>query len=249
MDIITPDWSAPANVGALSTTRAGGTSTGHYSASPSAGGPGGLNLGVHVGDDPEAVARNRALLRERLPAEPAWLTQVHGARVVDAAQVGAETVEADAAIASVPGVVCVIQTADCLPVLFCDDKGSVVGAAHAGWRGLAGGVLQATVERMRQAGAGEVMAWLGPAIGPQSFEIGQDVVDAFAGKEEAFRPIDGQPGKYLADIYLLARRALGEAGVENITGGGACTVTEPERFYSYRRDRVTGRMASLVWLR
>ncbi|GIZ51156.1 peptidoglycan editing factor PgeF [Noviherbaspirillum aridicola] len=245
MNFIIPDWPAPASVRALSTTRAGGVSTGPYAA-PAGGG---LNLGVHVGDDPEAVARNRSLLRAHVPSEPAWLNQVHGVRVVDAGDVAGAAVDADAAIASAPGAVCVIQTADCLPVLFCDTEGKAVGAAHAGWRGLAGGVLQATAARMREAGAGEIMAWLGPAIGPQAFEVGQDVVDAFPGRSDAFRPIPGQPGKFLADIYLLARATLREAGVEKVAGGGRCTVSEPDSFYSYRRDRVTGRMASLVWLR
>lgn len=245
MDLIIPDWPAPANVGAVSTTRNGGFSAAPYGDGK---GGGGLNLGVHVGDDPSLVARNRALLRASLPAEPAWLNQVHGARVVDAREVAGTAVDADACVASERGVVCVIQTADCLPVLFCDSKGGVVGAAHAGWRGLAGGVLQATAARMRDAGAGEIMAWLGPAIGPQEFEVGQDVVDAFPGKGAAFRDIPGKPGKYLADIYLLARAALGEAGIGKISGGGFCTVSDQERFYSYRRERVTGRMASLVWL-
>jgi polyphenol oxidase len=247
MELIVPDWDAPANVGALATTRNGGTSSGPYAA---ADGRGGLNLGVHVGDDPQDVARNRALLRACLPAEPAWLNQVHGARVVDAGEAvsAAQPPDADAAIATRPGAVCVIQTADCLPVLFCDAAGKAVGAAHAGWRGLAGGVLQATVARMRDAGAGDILAWLGPAIGPGAFEVGQDVVDAFPGRGDAFRPLASGAGKYLADIYLLAGAALREAGVVKVSGGGGCTVSDAQRFYSYRRDKVTGRMASLVWL-
>lgn len=249
MDLIVPGWGdAPDSIGALSTTRRGGASSGPYGDGV---GGGGLNLGIHVGDDPEAVRRNRNLLRSVLPSEPVWLTQVHGARVVDAAAENAP--EADASISTRPGIVCVIQTADCLPVLFCDIGGRAVGAAHAGWRGLAGGVLENTVTRMRDAGAGDILAWLGPAIGPQCFEVGQDVFDAFTGKaadmETAFQPVAGSPGKYLADIYALARYALHGAGVKKISGGGLCTVTEARRFYSFRRDKVTGRMASLIWLK
>jgi len=249
-DILVPDWrGAPANIGALSTTRRGGVSRAPYD--DGAGG-GGLNLGAHVGDDPQAVLRNRALLRATLPAEPVWLNQVHGAEVTEgAAHAGAPS--ADAIVATTPGVVCAIQTADCLPVLFCDERGRVVGAAHAGWRGLAQGVLENTVARMRNAGAGEILAWLGPAIGPRHFEVGQDVFEAFAGRDggaaAAFVPSAGSPAKYHADIYLLARRALAKAGVERISGGGFCTVGEPRRFYSYRRERTTGRMVSLIWLK
>ena len=251
MELIVPDWiGAPENVGALSTTRRGGRSDSPYD---DGDGGGGLNLGIHVSDDPENVRRNRALLKTLLPAEPAWLSQVHGARVVDAASVSGVPPEADASISTVPGVVCAIQTADCLPVLFCDSRGRVVGAAHAGWRGLVGGVLENTVAAMRNAGASDVLAWLGPAIGSRCFEVGQDVFDAFAGADgamaTAFEPIAGNPGKYLADIYALARRRLQLAGVQRVSGGGLCTVTERKRFYSYRRDKVTGRMASLIWLK
>lgn len=248
-DFIVPDWSgAPANVGALSTLRRGGVSRAPYD---DGSGNGGLNLGTHVGDRPEDVGRNRALLRQRVPAEPAWLTQVHGTTVVDAATV-ANAPEADACIATQPGAVCAIQTADCLPVLFCDMGGKAVGAAHAGWRGLAAGVLEKTVERMRAAGAGEILAWMGPAIGPERFEVGEDVFSAFVsrydGADAAFRRMDGSPGKYLADIYGLARIALGKAGAVGVCGGGFCTVSDRERFFSYRRDKTTGRMASLIWL-
>lgn len=250
MDIIVPDWTGvPTTVGALSTTRRCGVSLGPYD--DGAGG-GGLNLGVHVGDELERVDRNRALLRQLLPAEPAWLTQVHGARVVDASEVK-EPVEADACVATQSGAVCAIQTADCLPVLFCDVRGKAVGAAHAGWRGLAQGVLQATVAHMRTAGAGDIIAWMGPAIGPECFEVGQDVHDAFAKRDarmsDAFRPVDDRAGKYFADIYALARMTLEGCGVERIFGGGFCTVSDRQRFYSYRRDGVTGRMASLIWLK
>lgn len=249
MELIIPDWHAPRNVGALSTTRRGGVSVAPYD--DGAGG-GGLNLGTHVNDDLNAVHANRALLSRLLPSEPAWLSQVHGARVVNAADVHG-TPEADACVTTQPGVVCVIQTADCLPVLFCDKKGTVVGAAHAGWRGLAGGVLENTVSCMRDEGAADILAWLGPAIGPQCFEVGQDVVDAFLSRDaamaDAFFAIPGSAGKYMADIYALARKVLSKSGVLDVRGGGFCTVTDRSRFYSYRRDKLTGRMASLIWLK
>jgi YfiH family protein len=211
-----------------------------------------MNLGTHVGDLPEHVQQNRALLRAMLPAEPAWLSQIHGATVLDAAMVRGVP-EADACIATQPGVVCLIQTADCLPVLFCDTGGRVVGAAHAGWRGLAAGVLENTLAGMREAGAGDILAWMGPAIGPERFEVGEDVLTAFTKRDAearaAFIPVAGQSGKYLADIYSLARTILRKAGVARIHGGGLCTVTDQRRFYSYRRDKTTGRMASLIWLK
>lgn len=257
----TPDWPGlPARVRALSTTRLGGVSPAPYDDGQ---GGGGFNLGVHVGDAPEHVGQNRARLRSVLPAEPLWLTQVHGTEVLDAssatpagANAGAGILgldgapEADASIACGPGAVCVIMTADCLPVLFSDVDGKVVGAAHAGWRGLAGGVLGRTVAAMRAAGAGEITAWLGPAIGPDAFEVGADVVAAFGpdAPADAFRPLAGSPGKYLADIYRLARHVLERDGVQRIAGGTRCTVAEGAHFYSYRRDRVTGRQATLIWI-
>lgn len=241
----------PDSVAALSTTRRGGVSAAPYD---DAAGGGGLNLGTHVADAPQSVAANRARLRALLPAEPVWLRQVHGVRVIDAASAlaVAEPPEADASISTRPGVVCAIMTADCLPVLLADEHGRVVGAAHAGWRGLAGGVLQATVEAMRAAGAGHVLAWLGPAIGPRAFEVGEDVVRAFTDVGDAagaFRPLPGRAGKYLADLPALARRALAEAGVTDVAGGERCTVDEARDFYSFRRDGVTGRMASLIWIK
>lgn len=249
MELILPEWTAPPNVGALSTTRRGGCSPAPYDDGTGAGG---MNLGTHVGDAAHCVERNRARLRSLLPGEPAWLSQVHGATVLDAAQL-ANAPEADASIATRPGLVCVVQTADCLPVLFCDRRGTVVGAAHAGWRGLAGGVLDDTVTRMRAAGAREILAWMGPAIGPQRFEVGAEVLAAFRARDaamaSAFTPIVDAPGKYLADIYALARATLRNAGVEEVFGGGLCTVTDAARFYSYRRDKITGRMASLIWLK
>ncbi|MES2759823.1 MAG: peptidoglycan editing factor PgeF [Pseudomonadota bacterium] len=255
--LIRPDWpDAPANVGALATTRQGGNSRGAYD--DGAGG-GGLNLGMHVGDDPQTVYRNRALVAAALPGPPAWISQVHGIAVVDAASVqpGQPVRVADASIATAPGVVCAVMTADCLPVLFADLKGTVVGAAHAGWRGLAAGVLAETVAAMRAAGAGDITAWLGPAIGPSQFEVGPDVLESFLGAarddEEkvraAFRPFEGRPGKYLADMNALARLLLARDGVTRVWGGNHCTATERDLFYSYRRDGVTGRLASMVWLK
>lgn len=252
--LVWPDWpDLPATVGALATSRNGGVSVGPYDDGK---GGGGLNLGLHVSDAPDAVAANRALLQAWLPGRPAWIAQVHGADVVDAGTVGpGQPVRTgDASIASMPGVVCAILTADCLPVLFADLDGKVVGAAHAGWRGLAGGVLSATVRAMRVAGAGEITAWMGPAIGPDAFEVGDDVVAAFAAAlpgdatHACFCAYPGRPGKYRADMFTLARLMLARDGVERVHGGGLCTASAPERFYSYRRDGVTGRQASLIWL-
>lgn len=250
MDFIAPDWiGVPDNIGAISTVRHGGVSRAPYDDGM---GGGGLNLGTHVGDSPDHVRQNRSLLRSILPSEPRWMTQVHGTTVLDAAEVS-DVPQADACIATLPGVVCVIQTADCLPVLFCDAGGRVVGAAHAGWRGLAGGVLENTVARMHDAGAGKIVAWMGAAIGPECFEVGEDVLAAFARRDaenlQAFKPIAGQAGKYLADIYALARMTLNKTGITRVHGGEFCTVTDKRRFYSYRRDRTTGRMASLIWLK
>ncbi len=251
--VIRPDWpDLPAGVGALATTRKSGVSAAPWD--DGAGG-GGLNLGRHVDDAPASVEDNRVRLRALLPGEPAWIAQVHGAAVVDASLVrpGAPVQTGDASIATGAGIVCAILTADCLPVLFADLDGKVVGAAHAGWRGLAGGVLGATVAAMRAAGAGEITAWLGPAIGPDAFEVGGDVRDAFEAAlpgvaADAFRDYPGREGKYLADIYLLARRMLARDGVTRVHGGERCTFSEATQFYSYRRDRVTGRQASLIWL-
>ena len=253
---LAPLWpDAPANIGALSTLRHGGVSLAPYGDGK---GGGGLNLGLHVGDEAERVRRNRYLLQGVLPlGRTAWLSQVHGNAVVDAAAVADDAPRADASVATARGAVCAVLSADCLPVLLCDVDGKVVAAAHAGWRGLAGGVLGATLGAMRARGAGEILAWLGPAIGPQQFEVGADVLAAFrdgaAGPdaahavEAAFAPIPGRPGKYLADIYALARGVLRRDGVLRVAGGDFCTVTETARFYSYRRDGVTGRQASLIW--
>ncbi len=239
--VLRPDWDLPPGVGALLTTRAGGGSAGPYA---------GFNLGAHVGDDPAAVAANRERLRSFLPADPLWLNQVHGAAVAHAdACTGVP--EADAVLARTGARVCAVLTADCLPVLFCDDEASVVAAAHAGWRGLAAGVLENTVRRMGVP-PHRLRAWLGPAIGPTAFEVGDEVRAAFVAADQAaaaaFVARD-VPGKWLADLFALARLRLRAAGLIRIAGGGMCTVSAPERFYSYRRDGVTGRFASLVWLR
>ena len=242
--LILPDWPAPAAVRAVATTRAGGVSLPPYDT---------LNLGSHVGDAPDAVAENRRRLRELadLPAEPVWLAQVHGTAVVDSAAAAIGTT-ADACYSRTPGVVCAIQTADCLPVLFCDAAGTVVAAAHAGWRGLAAGVLEATVAAMQAQGAqpDRILAWLGPAIGPAAFEVGAEVRAAFLAHDPdaapAFVPQAGD--KWRADIFRLARQRLEGCGVGRIYGGGVCTVSDPARFFSHRRDRVSGRQASLIWL-
>jgi len=254
---LAPHWpSLPANVGALTTTRRGGVSKAPYDDGQ---GGGGFNLGLHVGDAEPAVRANRASLRALLPAEPAWINQVHGVVVADAAAqcAGVPAPVADASVSDQAGVVCAVLTADCLPVLFADRAGTVVGAAHAGWRGLAAGVLRETVAAMRARGAADITAWLGPAIGPDKFEVGADVLEAFVEQaavdrdqvRACFAPRPEQPGKYLADMFRLARLALARDGVTDVWGGAHCTATERDTFYSYRRDKVTGREATLVWLR
>lgn len=239
--MIFPDWPAPGNVRSASTTRAGGVSAAPYDS---------FNLAEHVGDSPAAVAANRDRLQRRLdlPSGPLWLEQVHGRKVVDAATAGVRPA-ADASFSRRPGCVCAVMTADCLPVLLCDRAGTAVAAAHAGWRGLAGGVLEASVAAMA-ADPGQLLAWLGPAIGAQAFEVGDDVRTAFteahARSAEAF--VRRPNGRWLADIYALARIRLQAAGVGAVYGGGRCTYSEPGDFFSYRREQVTGRMASLIWL-
>ena len=238
--LLRPDWDLPAGVGALLTTRAGGQSVGPFAS---------FNLGGHVGDDPLAVAANRARLRGFVPADPLWLSQVHGAAVANA-DVSEGVPEADAVLARSSRRVCAVLTADCLPALLCDDHGSVVAAAHAGWRGLAAGVLENTVREMGVP-SHRLRAWLGPAIGPAAFEVGDEVRAAFVADDpEAATAFVARPvaGKWLADLFVLARRRLVAAGVTRVSGGGVCTVSAPQRFYSYRRDGVTGRFASMVWL-
>lgn len=234
------DWPAPTNVKTLITTRNGGVSTGVYQS---------LNVGAHVGDVPEHVARNREIVQQQIHVPVAYLNQIHSTKVVAATDALAKIPDADASVDTTGQAACASMTADCLPVLFCDKAGTVVAAAHAGWRGLAGGVLQNTVRAMQVVPL-EIMAYLGPAIGPEAFEVGQDVFDAFTEQmpaaERAFESIGG--GKYLADIYALARMVLQREGVSMIYGGEHCTVLERDSFFSYRRDGQTGRMVSLIWL-
>lgn len=217
------DWPAPANVHALTILR--------------------------DGDDPTAALEYRRRLRETLPlpSEPRWLRQVHGTTVV--IEPDQDLPEADAAVSSASGVVLAILTADCLPVLFCNEDGSEIAAAHAGWRGLSAGVLEATVATMHSP-SDRILAWLGPAAGPEAYEIGEEVHDAFLAHdpraEAAFVPT--QPGHWHVDLYALARQRLADAGVAKVFGGGLCTISDPQRFYSYRRDQSTGRMASLIWM-
>jgi hypothetical protein len=239
--MIVPDWPAPGNVRSASTTRAGGVSAPPYDT---------FNLAEHVGDSAAAVAANRARLQQHLdlPSSPLWLEQVHGRQVVDAATAGLRPA-ADASFTRQPGHVCAVMTADCLPVLFCDRAGTAVAAAHAGWRGLAAGVLEASVEAMA-VDPGQVLAWLGPAIGAQAFEVGDEVRTAFtAAHAQAVDAFVIRPnGRWLADIYALARIRLQAVGIGAVYGGGHCTYSEPDGFFSYRREQVTGRMASLIWL-
>jgi polyphenol oxidase len=250
-----PCWTDPAallGVGSVMSTRRAGVSVAPRHA---------LNLGVAVGDDPVAVARNRQIFQQAIAAQPVWMRQVHGTRVVrlDAAHagVGAATLEADACWTTAPGVACTVQVADCLPVLFSAPGGRVVGAAHAGWRGLAGGILQATVQQICAAAPCApvgLQAWLGPCIGPRQFEVGADVRQAFAATGAWPEPVLQQcfrtapEGKYLADLPGLARHVLCSLGVSRVSGGGWCTVEAPLDYFSFRRDGVTGRMAASVWI-
>ena len=239
---IAPDWPAPGRVRAASTTRTGGTSDGPWRS---------LNLADHVADDSEAVSRNRARLRHALvlPEEPRWLVQRHGARVVETGS-PADGAPADGIVAREPGMVCAVLAADCMPVLLCDRSATVVAALHAGWRGIAAGILEAGIRAAGPA-PGELMAWLGPAIGAERYEVGPDVRDALLAADpdavDAFRP-SGRPGRWRADLERVVRRRLGRCAVGSVHGGGTCTASDPGRFFSHRRDGVTGRMATLVWL-
>lgn len=242
-DLILPNWPAPANVRAIQTTRQGGNSYAPYDS---------LNLGAHVQDDPMQVERNRLLLNRYVPTEPVWLNQVHGTVVVNAT-VASCVPDADAAYAKQKNTVCVVMTADCLPILFCNTEGTAIAATHAGWRGLCDGVIEATIEAMAEP-PDSLMAWLGPAIGPLAFEVGTEVRAEFIHQHSdagnAFTP--SNEGKWLGNIYQLAQQRLNRAGVKAIYGGGIdqsfCTFTDAEQFFSYRRDGKTGRMASLIWL-
>lgn len=238
LTFITPDWPAPANVKALQTTRNGGVSTGAYAS---------LNLGDHVKDLPQYVATNRQLLSAYMPSEPVWLNQVHGVRVIDAA-LSSCLESADASFTSRQRVVCVTMTADCLPVLLCDQAGTVVAAIHAGWRSLCDGVIEATVAAM-PVPADQLMAWLGPAIGPEAFEVGGEVRAQFMAQDaQAESAFKAKNDKWLGDLYTIARQRLQSLGINHIYGGGRCTFSEPETFFSFRRDGDTGRMGTLIWL-
>jgi len=242
LSFITPSWPAPANVKALQTTRTGGVSHAPYNS---------LNLGVHVDDDEIAVAKNRQLLCPYLPSEPVWLNQVHGIEVIDAAQ-STCLQNADASFTTQSNVVCVTMTADCLPVLLCDKAGTVVAAVHAGWRGLCDGAIESAVNKL-PVEKSEILAWLGPAIGPDAFEVGEEVRQQFIKHdqqaEQAFKP---QGDKWFCNIYMIAKQRLNQIGVTQVYGASInedfCTYSDEMRFFSFRRDNVTGRMASLIWL-
>ena len=245
LKLLNPEWPMPPKVRAAVTTREGGISQYPYQS---------LNLGDHVGDDPKCVIANRALLNTFLPNDPIWLKQVHGVKV---STPDARLHEADAIVTNKPNEVLAIMTADCLPVLFASESGDIIGAAHAGWRGLCNGVLENTVREMQMLSGvsypRNILAWLGPAIGPTAFEVGADVLEAFQDTkipypEHSFIAISNKPGKYLANLYLLARSRLESIGLNQIYGGDYCTVNQEERFFSYRRDGVTGRFASLIWI-
>lgn len=246
MLFLSPDWPAPARVRAATTTRQGGVSQPPFDS---------FNLGSHVGDVPANVATNRQQLVETLslPDEPRWLNQVHGTTVANL-DIGSDGIpEADASITTIANTVCAVLTADCLPVLFYDQAGTQVAAAHAGWRGLAAGVLEATIASFA-APPEQIIAWLGPAIGPQAFEVGEEVRQAFCTQKnhsacgDAFVVSPSDDQKWVADIYQLARQRLAAVGVSAVYGGEHCAVTEADDFYSFRRDGETGRMASMVWI-
>jgi polyphenol oxidase len=241
-NFIIPNWPSPPNVSALQTTRLGGFSHAPYNT---------LNFGLHVNDNAIDVAQNRQLLSQYLPSEPVWLNQVHGIQVIDAANTSCVT-DADASFTTKKNVVCVTMTADCLPILLCDCAGTVVAAVHAGWRSLCDGVIESTLNQM-PANPQDILAWLGPAIGPKAFEVGEEVRAQFMSKdsqaETAFIP---HGDKFLGNLYHIAKQRLNNFGVTRIYGGGQdlnwCTYTDKDKFFSFRRDGATGRMATLIWL-
>lgn len=232
-----PDWPAPSNIKAIQTTRLGG-----YSAAPFDS----FNLASHVQDDGLAVRKNRQLLREHLPSEPVWLNQVHGVDVVDATKPFCLK-DADASFSKNKNVVCVTMTADCLPVLLCNKQGSAVASIHAGWRSLCNGVIESTINAIGEEPE-KLMAWLGPAIGQDAFEVGPEVREAFITKyaqaEVAFKSAGD---KWLGNLYLLAKQRLNKQGVIEVYGGGECTYSNSSQYFSYRRDGITGRMATMIW--
>jgi polyphenol oxidase len=233
-----PDWPVPENIRAATTLRTGGMSQGGYA---------NLNPAAHVGDNPELVNQNRQIIKTmlNLPSEPVWLNQTHSNRAIKA--IATDTLQqADASYTDQPGVVCAVMTADCLPLLVCSSDGTEIAAIHAGWRGLLDGVIDNTINALQNK---DLLVWLGPAIGPERFEIGAEVRTAYLAKNAGYAPAFKQHGqdKWLADIYQLARINLATLGISKVYGGGFCTITDHERFYSYRRDQVTGRMATLIW--
>ena len=238
---IVPDWNAPPRVRAFVTTRHGGVSRGEHAS---------LNLGTRCGDDPEHVARNRLIVRESLPAMPRWLAQVHGTAVADLDRAGGNDVPAaDAATVSKPGVVAAVLTADCMPLFLCEASGQRLAVVHAGWRGMSAGVIENALAALGAPSA-SVIAWMGPTIGPAAFEVGPEVREAFVaadpGAGDAF--VAHREGKFMADLYTLARRRLARAGVTRVGGGGFCTYRDSERFFSYRRVKESGRMGAFAWL-
>lgn len=239
--LIKASWPAPSHVHSFMTTRQGGYSVDSYA---------GFNVSDYVGDDKNTVIQNRTLLRQIVPNEPKWLTQVHGTDVLILPNDQREDSQADAAVTREKNTVLAVQTADCLPILLCDRAGSVVAAIHAGWRGLCHGIIENTILAMA-CSPQDIYAWLGPAIGPAAFEVGVDVRAAFIAEDPAanlaFVPAHG-PGKWFGNLYLLATQRLTRAKVAFISGGEHCTYSEPASFFSYRRDKVCGRMASLIWL-
>jgi YfiH family protein len=243
IELIVPDWPAALGVVAVSTTRTGGVSDGPYTS---------LNLATHVGDRASRVGSNRAqLMRDLgLSEQPRWLNQVHGTHVVEAVDVS-HPVNADAAITSELNVACVVMTADCLPILLCDRRGAHVAAVHGGWRGLASGVIAAAVAALMSRGSAveDLLAWLGPAIGPAVYEVGEDVYAAVCAAGASSALTATAPGRWHLDLYAFARAGLRACGVEDIHGGDLCTYSDPQRFFSYRRDGICGRQATLIWRR
>ncbi|MEZ9517445.1 peptidoglycan editing factor PgeF [Vibrio splendidus] len=243
--MIIPDWNAPQNVKAFASTRFDGCSTGAYQ---------GLNLGMHVGDDASLVESNRAWLKQqsKMPTVPVWLNQTHSTDVVTVLQPTADILDADGAYTTATGVVCSAMTADCLPVILTDTKGTQVAAVHAGWRGLAGGVLENAVAKFSNIDSNnQIIAWLGPAIGKDTFEVGNDVLDAFVRFDPqaklAFKA-KSEPGKWLANMSQLATQRLMKVGVTSVADSNLCTYADSDAFYSYRRDGITGRQATFIWL-
>ena len=242
LNFIVPNWPVPTNVRSLQTTRLDGVSSSPYES---------LNLAAHVKDDVNAVATNRQLLRKYLPSEPVWLNQVHGIEVIDAEK-STYLHNADASYTKKDKVVCAIMTADCLPLLLCDKSGSEVAAVHAGWRGLCDGVIEAAVNKF-SADKIDILAWLGPAIGPNAFEVGDDVLQQFIERDRcAEQAFTNYGDKWLCNIYLLAQQRLNSLGVTKIYGSGFnadfCTYSDKTRFFSFRRENITGRMATMIWL-